>query len=142
LVESLKLDLAAEVLVSFGHALLPVTGSSMFPCMRPGDLLEIRRPAGPIETGDVVVFERHNRLVVHRVVGRIGDLFITRGDRLRYPDAPVSATTILGHVTTIERRSRRIAPSLTTWCRIVSAVLRYTELGTRAALYFVKMVRP
>jgi signal peptidase I len=141
LVEALKLDLAAEVLASFGEARLPVTGSSMFPSMQPGDLLEIRRPAGPIQTGDVVVFKRHGRLVVHRVVGQTGDLFITRGDRLRYPDAPVPAADILGFVTAIERRGRRIAPRLTALRRIVSAVLRHTEFGTRVALYFARMVR-
>jgi len=141
LVEALKLDLAAEVLASFGQARLPVTGSSMFPSMQPGDLLEIRRSAGPIQTGDVVVFERHGRLVVHRVVGQTGDLLITRGDRVRYPDAPVPAAAILGCVTTIERRGRRIAPRLTLLRRIVSAVLRRTEFGTRVALHFARMVR-
>jgi signal peptidase I len=141
MIESLKFDLAAEVIASFGQARLPVTGSSMFPCMQPGDLLEIRRLAGPIQIGDVVVFDRHGKLVVHRVVGRTGDLLITRGDRLRYPDAPVPAAAILGCVVAIERRGRRIAPRLTLWCRIASTVLRYTEFGTRAALYFVRMVR-
>ena len=144
MVETVKLDLAAEVLASFGQARLPVTGSSMFPCLRPGDLLEIRGPTGVIQTGEVVVFERCGRLVVHRVhrvVNRNGDLLITRGDRLRYPDAPVSAAAILGCVTAIERRGRRIAPRLTLLCRIVSSILRHTEFGTRAALYFVRMVR-
>jgi signal peptidase I len=140
-VETVKLDLAAEVLASFGQARLPVTGSSMFPCMRPGDLLEIRRPSAAIQTGDVVVFERHGRLVVHRVVDRTGDLLITRGDRLRHPDAPVSAAAILGCVTAIERRGRPISPRLTPFERVVSSVLRHTEFGTRAALYFVRMVR-
>jgi len=137
----LKLDLAAEVLTSCGQARLPVTGSSMFPCMQPGDLLEIRRSDCPIQIGDVVVFDRHGRLVVHRVVGRTGDLLITRGDRLRYPDAPVPPAAILGCVTAIERRGRRIAPHLTFWCRLVSTVLRHTEFGTRVALYSVRMVR-
>ena len=144
MVETVKLDLAAEVLASFGQARLPVTGSSMFPCMRPGDLLEIRRPSAAIQTGDVVVFERHGRLVVHRVhrvEGPSGDLLITRGDRLRHPDAPVSAAAILGCVTAIERRGRPISPRLTPFERVVSSVLRHTEFGTRAALYFVRMVR-
>jgi signal peptidase I len=139
--ESLKLDLAAEVLASFGQARLPVTGSSMFPCMQPGDLLEIHRPAAPIQTGDVVVFQLHDRLVVHRVVGRSGDLVITRGDRLRHPDAPVPAAEILGCVAAIERRGRRIAPRPTRFTRLASAVLRYTEFGTRVALYSARMVR-
>ncbi len=141
MIETVKLDLAAEVLSSFGQARLPMTGSSMFPCMQPGDMLEIRRPAGPIQTGDVVVFLRHARLVVHRVTGQTGDLLVTRGDRLRYPDAPVPAAGILGCVAAIDRRGRRLAPRLTPFCRIASAVLRYTDFGTRAALYFVRMVR-
>jgi len=141
MVETLKLELAAEVLASFGQARLPVTGSSMFPSMQPGDLLEIRRPTGPIQTGNVVVFERHGKLVVHRVVSQTGDLFITCGDRVRYPDAPVSAAAILGCVIAIERRGRRIAPRLTPLNRIASSVLRYTEFGTRVALYFARMVR-
>jgi signal peptidase I len=137
----LKLDLAAEVLTSFGQVRLPVTGSSMFPCMQPGDLLEIRRPTGSIRPGDVVVFQRNERLVVHRVVDRAGDLYITRGDRLRHPDAPVPAPEILGRVAAIERGRRRISPRLTLLCRIASAVLRYTEFGTRVALYSARMVR-
>jgi signal peptidase I len=138
--EAIKLDLATEVLTSFGHARLPVTGSSMFPCMHPGDLLEIHRPVFPIRTGEVVVFLLHARLVVHRVVGRTGDLYITRGDRRRFPDAPVHAAAILGCVTAIERRGRRISPRLTLLCRIGSSVLRYTEFGTRVALYFARIV--
>jgi len=137
----LKLDLAAEVLTSCGQARLPVTGSSMFPCMQPGDLLEIRRPAGPIRSGDVIVFQRHDRLVVHRVVGQAGDLIVTRGDRLRHPDAPVPVNEVLGIVAAIERRNRRISPRLTFLCRIASSVLRYTEFGTRVALYSARMVR-
>ena len=141
MLETVKLDLATEVLASFGRATLPVTGSSMFPSMQPGDILEIRRATCPVPTGEVVVFLRQARLVVHRVVGQTGDLYITRGDRLRFPDAPVHAAAILGRVTAIERRARRISPRLTVLCRIGSSVLRHTEFGTRVALYFVRMVR-
>jgi signal peptidase I len=141
LIEALKLDLAAEVLTSFGQARLPVTGTSMFPCMQPGDLLDLRRPTGPITAGEVVVFQRHGRMVVHRVVAQTGDLYVTRGDRLRYPDAPVPLHDILACVAAIERGGRRISPRLTVFCRIASAVLRWTEFGTRAAVYFVRIVR-
>ncbi len=141
MVEALKLDLAAEVLTSFGQARLPATGSSMFPCMQPGDMLEIRRPANPIQTGDVVVFLRHARLIVHRVVVRRGDLLITRGDRLRYRDEPVATAEILGCVVAIERHGRRIDPRLTLLCRVASAILSRSEFGTRVALYSARMVR-
>jgi hypothetical protein len=137
----LKLDLAAEVLASFGQAACRSPAAACSPACNPATCSKSAAPPGPIQIGDVVVFDRHGRLVVHRVVGRTGDLLITRGDRLRYPDAPVPAAAILGCVAAIERRGRRIAPRLTLWCRIASTVLRYTEFGTRVALYFVRMVR-
>jgi hypothetical protein len=139
--EQAKLDLAAEVLASFGQARLPVTGSSMFPCLQPGDVLEVRQPTGAILAGEVVVFERNGRLVAHRVTGESGGKLITRGDRMRRCDEPVSAAEILGCVAAIERRGRRIAPRATRLSRSVSAILRYTEFGTRIAVYSVRMVR-
>ncbi|MGO4884744.1 MAG: S24/S26 family peptidase [Bryobacteraceae bacterium] len=139
--DALKLDLAADVLSSFGQARLPVSGFSMFPCMRPGDLLEIRRPAGPVRIGEVVVFARHGRLVVHRVVAHTGDLLATRGDRVRHPDYPISAAEILGSVAAIERHGRRLSPDLTLSRRMAAAVLRRSEFAARALHYFARMVR-
>ncbi len=138
---TLKLELATEVLTSFGKIRLPVNGSSMFPAIRPGDLLEISRPDRPIWTGEVVVFEYHGRLVTHRVVGSYGDMLITRGDRLRYPDRLLPRTAILGLVTAIERRGRLISPRQTVFARMLAAVFQRTEFGTRAALYFARMVQ-
>ena len=141
MLETLKFDLAAEVLTAFGEVRLPVTGSSMFPSLRPGDLLEIRVPVPAIEPGEVVVFEHHSRLVAHRVVHRAGDVLITRGDRLGYEDLPLSADEVWGRVTAIERGGRRRSPRLTGVDRLFSALLRHTEVGTRAALYFSRMIR-
>jgi hypothetical protein len=78
---------------------------------------------------------------VHRVISQTGDLIVTKGDRIRHPDAPVAAAETLGLVVAIERSGRRFPPRLTFFCRIASAVLRWTEFGTRAALYFARMVR-
>ena len=82
-----KRALAAEVLASFGAARLPVTGSSMFPALCPGDLLDLRRP-DVIQDGDIVVFERHGQFVAHRVVSQTSATIVTRGDRLRFPTLP------------------------------------------------------
>jgi signal peptidase I len=138
---TVKLELATEALTSFGKIRLPVTGSSMFPALRPGDLLEIRRTERPIQAGEVVVFEYHGRLVAHRMVGSDGDMLISRGDRLRHPDRLVPRAAILGVATAIERRGRRIAPHQTVFARMLAAVLQRTEFGTRAALYFARTVQ-
>jgi signal peptidase I len=130
-----KLGLAAEVLDTFGHARLPVKGLSMLPAMWPGDLLEIQRhdPA-EIGRGDVVVFRRDGRLVVHRVVRNGSNCLVTRGDHLTQQDAPVPLAEVLGRVTAIERRNRRINPRLTARTRMLSWLLGRSEFCTRLAM--------
>jgi len=71
----LKLSLALDVLRSEGEARLTVGGGSMLPSIWPGDILDIGRVhAAELSPGDIVVFAREQRLVVHRVVGmrRVG----------------------------------------------------------------------
>jgi len=129
-----KRALATELLTSCGEARLPVGGSSMFPALRPGDLLDVRRDA-TIQPGDLVVFERHGRLVTHRVIASNGTLVVTQGDRLRYPDEPVLSTDVLGRVERVIRRGR---PARTHKHRMLSWLLSRSELATRVALYLVR----
>jgi hypothetical protein len=64
-----------------------------------------------------VLFLQRERLFVHRVVGRDGASgengsgearLITRGDRLRHDDPPVSSRQLLGRVVSIERGNRKV----------------------------------
>lgn len=130
MVEALKLDLAAEVLTSCGQARLPVSGSSMLPALWPGDVLDVRRSA-VIRPGDLVVFQRYGRLITHRVVACTSDLVTTKGDRLRYPDEPVTASEILGRVVGVERCGK---PAKTNQRRMLSWLLSRSEFGTRVVL--------
>jgi signal peptidase I len=160
----LKAELAVQVLRSFGEARLRVTGASMLPALWPGDLIEVRRSdATEVRPGEIVLFLRAGRIVAHRVVQRCNGtgtlpmlhqdgthdrthsqsgcataLFVTRGDRVKKPDAPVAAEELLGRVIAIERHHaggrRRILPRLTPWTRIASWVLCRSELCTKIAL--------
>ncbi|MGA3213783.1 MAG: S24/S26 family peptidase [Terriglobales bacterium] len=132
----LKHDLAVELLRRCGEARLPVNGSSMLPSLWPGDILEVRHEdVAKIALGQVVVFQRDARLVVHRVIRRVrrdgSTLLITRGDRRWTPDAPVSSKELLGCVEVVERGDRRFQPSLTLWARVGSIICR-SEMGARA----------
>jgi signal peptidase I len=111
-------ELAAEVVRTFGEVRLRVFGTSMVPSILPGDLVSIHR-AGvqDISPGEVVLFFRHGRLFVHRVVDRQAAVttdspgeprLITRGDRLRQDDPAVSSSELLGRVVSIERDNQRI----------------------------------
>ena len=47
-------------------------------------------------------------LILHRIIRRDGDLFVTRGDGTRAPDAPFPGDRILGAVSRVERRGQRV----------------------------------
>ena len=102
-----KNELAAEAVRSFGALRLRVTGSSMLPAIRPGDILLIRH-CGMDEpvVGDVVLFTRERRLFAHRVVARLGARLVTQGDGVPQPDPRVDARELLGKVTHVLRRGR------------------------------------
>jgi signal peptidase I len=110
--------LAGEVVRTFGEVRLRVFGTSMVPAILPGDLVSIHRAnLQDISLGEVVLFLREGRLFVHRVVARkvaahASDsdepFLITRGDRLRHTDPPVSAPELLGRVVSIERDHREV----------------------------------
>ena len=112
-----KQSLAVEVLRRFGEARLRVTGSSMLRAMWPGDLVAVRRQSmAEIRRGHVVLFVRDGRFFAHRVVGKIRRqdrmLLVTRGDRLKENDPPVSAAELLGRVTGVIRGNRCLVPHI------------------------------
>jgi hypothetical protein len=118
----------------------------MLPAAWPGDVLSICR-SGAIQAlpGDIVLFARNGGLVAHRVVERVIDhgtrFWITRGDRLRDNDPPVSQEELLGRITAIQRGNHRIVPRLTFWGRMASWILRRSEFCTRVLLHFTRPVR-
>jgi signal peptidase I len=110
--------LVGEVVRAFGGVRLRVLGTSMVPSILPGDLVSIHRAGlDEISPGEVVLFFKKGRLFVHRVVDRKAETrsdgpgearLITRGDRLRQDDPPVSSAELLGRVVLIERNNRKV----------------------------------
>jgi signal peptidase I len=84
----------------------------MAPTLRPGDRLLVRPLAGapPPSEGEIVVTRRGTRLVTHRLVMKMGDLAITRGDACRALDPPVSSQALLGRVVLVRRSSQWTLP--------------------------------
>jgi signal peptidase I len=154
--ETVGCELAAEVLRSFGSLRLRVVGGSMIPAIWPGDVLSVNS-YGTVDAlpGDIVVFRREGRLVTHRAVEvrsqesgvRIQEqspktnhqsamlTFVTRGDRVRRNDAPVSSRELLGRVTAIERGSRQFTPRQSLSSRFASWILSRSDLCTRMLLW-------
>jgi hypothetical protein len=111
-----KHDLTADVLRSHGQCRLQVSGSSMLPTLWPGDMVLIEnRPVYQLSIGDIVMYERGGRFILHRLTGlpeNLSDAFsssstssssqaflITRGDFMPHDDLPVPADCVLGVLT-------------------------------------------
>jgi len=145
--DELKRELFLEVLRSFGTSRFAATGSSMLPTVWPGDILEVcQEPALGLLPGQVAVFRRDDRLFAHRVVKQLRQggkiLLITRGDRLGMVDQPVCSDELLGRVTAIERRGRRLSPRATPFTQLVSWTLRHSEIATGLLLHINEWLRP
>lgn len=134
---ALGCELAAEVAGAFGQLRLRVSGTSMAPVIRPGDVLSVEA-AGleQLSAGEIVVFAREGRLIAHRLVARTeragADFLVTRGDRTRRNDAPVSSAELLGRVTRIERDGFmvRARSRLSLTQRLICSVLRFSDRAT------------
>jgi signal peptidase I len=146
----LACGLAEEVVRTFGQVRLRVFGTSMVPAILPGDLVSIHRARlQDISPGEVVLFLQKSRLFVHRVVDRKGmatlnspeePRLITRGDRLRHNDLPVSSPELLGRVVSIERNNRNVELLASGPNRLIAALLqssdRVTSVYLRLAAYW------
>jgi signal peptidase I len=107
--------LACDVLESGRTLRFRAHGGSMRPFIRDGDVVEVAPvDAEALRRGDVVLrIDDSGRPLVHRVVeiaGRGECLWVkTQGDAMACADGTVEGTQVLGRVTAVERRNRRIA---------------------------------
>lgn len=84
-------------------------GISMYPLLWPGDKLFIN-PTTTFERGDIVVFERADKLVAHRLIRLTDDNALCKGDSLLYHDQLISRADVLGVVTS-RTRSKTVSTS-------------------------------
>jgi signal peptidase I len=120
--ESVSNPIAAKLRAN-GSVCFRVLGASMFPWIRSGDLVFVRKFAfEQVSRGDVILFERGERLFVHRVLrdgksgarrvsnhaGELAANLTTKGDALDREDAPVSRAEFLGRVIRVHRGNHHI----------------------------------
>lgn len=111
--ETLKLELGAEVLRSFGELRFVARGASMIPAIFPGDVLLVRhQPLAAMRCGDVALWSSNGCFCAHRVL-RIEKncdtaAIVTCGDTLAQEDTAVTDSELLGHVYAVIRRGKRI----------------------------------
>jgi signal peptidase I len=128
-------ELVADVARNFGEVRLRVTGASMIPAIWPGEVVTVRRrDKAELQPGQIVLSRRGGRLLAHRITRICDDLVTTRGDSLCEDDAPVSASDIVGQVSSLIRNGRRVPVSQSFWQRVCSSLLRRSDFCMRIVL--------
>jgi signal peptidase I len=139
--DSLKLELAAEILREFAEVRFVARGSSMIPAIYPGDCLKATAYGDDSpQCGEIVLCRLADGVRVHRIVRIFGEghgtRYLLRGDALMDEDAPVQGEGMLGRVTLIERRGRPFAVEATmaVWQRALRMVVRQSKLAAALLL--------
>lgn len=89
--------------LELGVVEITLTGSSMLPTYKPGDVVTVEAINRPIKVNDIVLFY-DKKMVLHRVVKVRDGVVITRGDNNNYFDRPMHIKNLVGVVTTYKNR--------------------------------------
>jgi hypothetical protein len=141
---ALRSSLVAEVLRHCGQTRVRgrIRGESMLPTLWPGDVVEIESCSlGNLRPGEIVLAQRDERLVLHRLVASRGPLgFLLRGDCVPNPDPLLPPEALLGRLV---RRGNdgRTAPVRAVrqwlgakWLRALGVLLCHCGIARRLAL--------
>jgi len=97
------LNLIGESLVDGEITKLRVTGDSMYPLIRKGDIVLVRiLSPDKLSLGDIVVFRRGGEYVTHRFLEDDGMTILTKGDNSVFPDARIDKEAVFGEVFQIQ----------------------------------------
>lgn len=98
-----SLSIINAVLESGNSVELPASGYSMFPGLRPGDIVTVKPlyPEQILSPGSIIVYKTTGGFVMHRLIKIVtapeGEIrFVTRGDSLRQADPPFGREQITG----------------------------------------------
>jgi len=83
-------------------------GGSMIPSLREGDLVTVV-PAKTCRVGDIVLYNRGDSLIMHRVLAKFADKIITKGDAAARLDPPLNLGDILGRAVSYERQGKKFS---------------------------------
>jgi glycosyltransferase involved in cell wall biosynthesis/signal peptidase I len=113
---------------------IPVIGCSMLPLMKEGDRVLIAHGHEGVRRGEVVVFQKWDKLVIHRVIGihqrQPVPTFLTKGDNAPGFDPPLGANEVIGRVLAIERDNRYLRLDTIRW-KILGWFISVNTLGWR-----------
>jgi len=104
------LKLCQEILGKGSTLRFRALGGSMFPFIRPGDIITAKPiPPKNLIVGQVLFYYKDGNFFAHRLKEKSSNsLMITRGDNLPFNDGFITPSEVLGKIVTIERKGKKI----------------------------------
>lgn len=97
---------------------IAANGWSMFPCLRPSDVVKIHPTSfSDLIFGDIIAFQRKQQLVVHRYIGQN----TSQGDACLRTDEPITEVNYIGKIIAFQREKSpmRCIDRLDYWKKII-----------------------
>lgn len=138
------IDLIQAVLNKGALFRFQARGFSMAPFIRDGDVIVISPlSADSFRLGKVVVFIQPgiDKLVVHRIVGKVCGAFLIKGDNMSDADGVIPKSRILGCVTRVERNGEEASLGLGPERVLIAFVTRKRRFAS-LLLPIWKFIRP
>ena len=88
----------------FGYSLFEVTSNSMYPKLETGDLILVKeRKNKDYQVGMIITYQPNmgTKPVTHEIIGRDGDVIITKGIDNDYNDDPINVDDVIGEVVNV-----------------------------------------
>jgi hypothetical protein len=104
-------ELIKDVLDRGAECRFKVKGYSMSPFIKEGDVVTISPLFDTLPGfGDVMAFvnPKTERLTIHRVVGKIEDACLVKGENAFEPDGLIDRNHMIGIITKVERKGRKV----------------------------------
>jgi hypothetical protein len=104
-------ELLRDILSKNAECRFQVKGHSMSPFIKDGDVVTISPIVGSSPGfGDIIAFinPKTERLIIHRVIGKIGDACLVKGESALEPDGLIERNHMIGMITRIEREGKKV----------------------------------
>jgi hypothetical protein len=104
-------ELVKEVLGKGVECRLQVKGYSMYPFIKDNDVLTVSPMSDSSPGfGDVIAFihPKADKLIIHRVVRKIGDACLVKGENALEPDGLIERKHIIGIIKRVERKGKKV----------------------------------
>lgn len=113
-VEAIQASLQAQLPLR-----LRVCGASMEPILKDGDYIYLEAfRSDTCRLGDLLTFINSGELLTHRVIAKINNAYLMKGDNSVHSEGPIQQELILGRVSAFERPGGRYDLDENNWTRL------------------------